>query len=297
MSQQFRFGVVTGARSGEEWLAKARRIESLGFDVLLVPDTLQFTLAPFQALAAAAAVTRRLRLGTYVLANDYRHPVMLAKEAATLDFLSGGRFELGIGAGRPAAERDNAMLGQTFESGSVRVDRLGESLTLIKRLLAGDQTGFTGRYYTVSHTAIAPPAVQKPVPVLIAAGRHRLLELAALEADIVAIADQPDASEASFAEKITWLREAAGERYAQLSINLNLMAVAGRVPAHIRRSAGEDAAKRLAELDAVPVLKGTVDEMCERLVYLRERFGVSYVAVGDELMESLAPVVERLARN
>src|SRR5438105_11982545 len=98
-TRTFRFGVVAArAGSGQEWLDKARRVESLGFDTLVLPDTLQYSLAPFPALAAAAAVTRTLRVGTFVLANDYRHPVMLAKEAATLDFISGGRLELGIGA-------------------------------------------------------------------------------------------------------------------------------------------------------------------------------------------------------
>src|SRR5215467_13732785 len=108
----FRFGVVSAfAPSGEHWLATARRVESLGFATLVIPDNLRHTLAPMPALAAAAAATQTLRIGTYVLANDYRNPLMLAKEAATLDLLSGGRLELGVGAGRPTAEADNRMLG------------------------------------------------------------------------------------------------------------------------------------------------------------------------------------------
>ena len=117
----FRFGVVTAVASGgEEWAARARRIESLGFSTLVMPDGLRYTLAPMPALAAAAAATRTLRVGTYVIANDFRNPVLLAKEAATLDVLSGGRFELGMGAGRPAAADDNRMLGIGFDSGGVR---------------------------------------------------------------------------------------------------------------------------------------------------------------------------------
>src|SRR5580765_971526 len=113
----FRFGVVAAAaRSGDEWIARARRVESLGYATLVMPDNLQYTLAPLPALAAAA--TRTLRLGTYVLPNDFRHPVLLAKDVATLDLLSGGRFELGLGAGRPDAARDNKMLGLPFDSGA-----------------------------------------------------------------------------------------------------------------------------------------------------------------------------------
>src|ERR1700750_1831456 len=125
----FRFGVVSAfAPSGEHWLAPARRVESLGFATLVVPDNLRYTLAPLPALAAAAAATRSLRLGTYVLGNDLRHPVTLAKDVATLDLLSGGRFELGIGAGRPDSAVENRMLGLEFDSGGVRVARLAESL-------------------------------------------------------------------------------------------------------------------------------------------------------------------------
>src|SRR5437773_2881695 len=101
----FRFGVVAAvARSAVEWLARVRRVEALGYATLVIPDNMRHTLAPIPALAVAAAATTTLRLGTYVLANDLRHPVQLAKEVATLDRLSSGRLELGIGAGRPDSE-------------------------------------------------------------------------------------------------------------------------------------------------------------------------------------------------
>src|SRR5690348_16311300 len=138
-SHPFRFGVVAAlARSGEEWIAKARGAESLGYATLVMPDGLRHSLAPLPALTAAAAATRSLRVGTYVIANDFRNPVMLAKEAATLDLLSGGRFELGMGAGRPTAAADNRMLGIPFDTGGVRLARLAESLAIVKALLAGD---------------------------------------------------------------------------------------------------------------------------------------------------------------
>src|ERR1044071_1820829 len=146
----FRFGVVTGqARSAEEWIAKARRAESLGFSSFLIPDTLGQTFAPLPALAIAAAATHSIHLGTYVLANDHRNPVLLARECATLDFLSGGRFELGLGAGRPGIEGDYRKLGIPLESGGVRVERLAEALGIMKRLFAGETVDHEGKHYKV----------------------------------------------------------------------------------------------------------------------------------------------------
>src|SRR5207302_4705390 len=144
--------------------------------------------APLPGLAAAAASTRSLRLGTYVIANDFRNPVLLAKEAATLDVISGGRFELGLGAGRPQADEDNRMLGLPFDSGGVRVDRLAESLALIKALLAGGEATATGPHYAAEGAQVAPGAVQQPrPPILLAGWGRRLLSVAAREADIVAL--------------------------------------------------------------------------------------------------------------
>ena len=292
----FRFGVVAAqARSGEEWAEKARRIESLGYATLVIPDNVQYTLAPFPALAIAAAATRTLHVGTYVIANDYRNPVMLAKEAATLDLLSGGRFELGIGAGRPTAAHDNQMLGLPFDTGGVRLARMAEALAIIKPLLAGEKVSTTGQHYAVADAAISPLPVQKPhPPILVAGSGKRLLTLAAREADIVALGVGPDATEAVVAEKIGWLRDAAGERFERLEVNLNLMMVGEQMPRWIAARFGADAAA-LARSGAVPVLTGTTDQMCETLQRRRETLGISYIVVSDELMDALAPVVERLA--
>ena len=292
----FRFGVVAAqARSGGAWLETARRIEDLGFSSLVMPDTLQYTLAPFPALAAVAAVTHSLRLGTYVLANDLRHPVMLAKEAATLHFLSDGRLELGIGAGRPMAAADNAMLGLPFDAGSVRVDRLTEALRILKPLLAGQRVDFAGTYYTTTQATVSPSPVQTPPPILIAASQRRLLRLAAREADIIALAIQPNETAAQVTERLDWIRAAAGARFSDLVININLMAVAGQVPRQVEQSLGAEGARQLAESDAIPVLKGSPEAMGDRLAWLREQFGISYILVGDQLMDTLAPVVGRMA--
>ena len=287
--------VAASARSGEEWAEKARRIESTGYATLLVPDGLRYTLAPLPALTAAAMATRTLRVGTYVIANDYRNPVQLAKDVATVDLLSGGRFELGIGAGRPDAAEDNRMLGIPFDSGAVRVERLAESIALLKALLSGETGTATGPRYAAANAQISPRPVQQPrPPILVAAGKRRLLELAAREADIIALGIPPTEPEAGVAERIAWIREAGGSRFDEMELNLNLMAVGQQVPRYVAMQMNLTA-EGLARAGAVAALTGTTDEMVDTLQRRREKFGISYLAVSDELMEALAPVVERLA--
>jgi probable F420-dependent oxidoreductase len=294
-ARAFRFGVVAGgARSGEEWIAKAHRAEALGYATLVIPDNLRYTLAPLPALAVAAAATRSLRLGTYVLANDLRHPVALAKEVATLDLLCGGRFELGIGAGRPDSAEENHMLGLGFDSGGVRVARLAESLSILKKLMAGQHPGADGTYYHSADAEISPLPVQQPrVPILVAGSGRQMLQLAAREADIIGFGMPPDATEAAVAERISWVREAAGERFSDIELNINLMAVGDTVPRWIAAQL-HLSAKDLGERGSIAAVTGSIDEMCEQLVTRRERLGFSYVLVSDELMEPFAPVVERL---
>jgi probable F420-dependent oxidoreductase len=292
----FRFGVVAAtARTGEEWAEKARRVESLGYSSLVMPDGLRYTLAPLPALAAAAAVTRTLHVGTYVIANDFRNPVLLAKEAATLDVLSGGRFELGIGAGRPAAAEDNRMMGIGFDSGGARVARLAESLALLGALLAGEPATATGPNYAARAAEVTPRPARRP-PILVAGSGRRLLSLAAREADIVALGLAPTDPVTAAAERIGWLREAAGPRFDELELNLNLMAVGDRVPRFLSAQMGLTAAS-LAESGSVAALLGTTEEMCATLERRREELGISYLMVSDELMEAFAPVVERLANR
>jgi probable F420-dependent oxidoreductase len=295
-ARPFRFGVVAAqAPSGVEWAAKARRIESMGYSTLLMPDGLRHSLAPLPALAAAAVATSSLRVGTYVLANDFRNPVLLAKEAATVDLVSDGRFELGLGAGRPGAVDDNRMLGLPFGSGGERVAALEESLPLIKALLSGETASARGPRYAAASAEIAPRSVQHPhPPILVAGSGRRLLSLAAREADIVALGVAPTEPEAGVAERIAWLQEAAGQRFGDLELNVTLMAVGDQVPRWVSSQLGVTA-EELASSGAVAALFGSVDEMCETLWRRREGLGVSYVAVSDEMMDALAPVVERLA--
>jgi probable F420-dependent oxidoreductase len=289
----FRFGVVAAqARSGDEWAAKARRAEALGYSTFLIPDTLGPTLAPLPALAVAAAATRTLRVGTYVLANDYRNPALLARECATLDFLSGGRFELGLGAGRPGAESDYRKLGLARDSGGVRIERLAEALRIVKALLSGEHVSAGGPHYKLADADVFPRPVQQPhPPILVAGGGKRLLALAAREADIIALAVGPETTETAAAETVSRIKEAAGERFDRLELNCNLLAVGELPPQWL--PPGVDLA-RLRQSGSLAVVMGGVDEMCDRLMARREALGISYVTHGEAAMEAFAPVVERL---
>lgn len=158
----FRFGVnVWRADSQTEWAEKARRIEGLGYSTLTVPDHLADFFAPMPALLAAAAATTSLRIGTNVLNNDLRHPVLTAREAGTVDLLSDGRLQLGLGAGHMKSEYDEA--GLAYDAGGTRVERLAEAVVIIKRLLAGEQVSFVGRHYRVASHSIGPLPVQRPI--------------------------------------------------------------------------------------------------------------------------------------
>src|SRR5881396_136194 len=179
--------MVSRARSAEHWREVAKRAEALGYDTLLMPDHITDQLAPMPALAAAAAATTTLRVGSFVFDNDYRNPVMLAKEATTLDLLSGGRLEFGIGAGW--SRRDYQQLGIPYDMPKVRVDRMEEAVTLIKRLWTEEKVTHEGPYYRVRDASVLPRPTQRPhPPIMIGGGGPRMLRIAAREAQIVAIA-------------------------------------------------------------------------------------------------------------
>lgn len=294
-TRPFRFGVVAAqARSGEEWVEKGRRAESLGFATFVMPDTLGPTLSPIPALSVLAGATRTLRVGTYVLMNDARSPVLLAREAATLDLLSGGRLELGLGAGRPGAEADYAKLGIAYQPGGVRVARLAESVAILKALFAGETTGARGPNYAIDGADGFPEPSQRPrPPLLLAASGPRLLALAARQADIVAIGAQPQEGEAGVRDRVQRLREAAPERFDDLELNVNLVAAGDRMHPAAARMGGS--LEQLARTGSPMVLVGSPDQMVEQLQRTRESLGISYVLASDYFMDAFAPVVERLA--
>ena len=240
-------------------------------------------------------MTATLRVGPYVLVNDYRNPAMVARESATLDLLSGGRFELGIGAGRPGADADYAQLGIPFDSPSVRVERLAESLAIIKSTLSGETLDAAGPHYTGRSILAFPRAVQQPrPPILVAGGHRRILSLAAREADIVAFGVGPDETEADILRRIGWMRAAAEDRVDDLEFGVNLLAIGSRMPSYARAFLKLEP-ERLAQTGSPLSLSGDIDAMCAQLLARRERLGVSDFVVSDELMDAAAPLVERLA--
>jgi probable F420-dependent oxidoreductase len=314
--RDFRFGVVgESIRSGGQLVATARRAEALGYSTLLLRDhfvrePFGDQLAPMVALMAAACATSTLRVGTLVLDNDYRHPALLAKEAATLDVLSGGRLELGIGAGWMLDEY--ARAGISFDPAGARVGRLEESLRILKGLLAGSPVTMAGDHYQISGLESFPQPAQRPhPPILVGAGSRRMLGIAGREADIVSILPKAlpsgtiseelsERSPETIARKVDWVRQAAGERFPGLELSMMIsvrIADDDRVAAEriaARRGWGDGAPERLLRMPAVFI--GPVDRIAERMLDRRERYGLSYYVVSDRDMEALAPVVDLLGR-
>jgi probable F420-dependent oxidoreductase len=304
----FRFGVNVGpSRSRAEWVEKARRIEALGYDVLTVPDHLSKLLAPLPALVSAAEATTSLRVGTNVLNNDFRHPVLVAREAATVDLLSGGRFLLGLGAGHIKAEYDQA--GLRFDPGGTRVERLAEAVTIIKGMMSGEAFTFVGRHYRVTDHKIHPPPVQRPrPPIAIGGNGRRLLTLAAQEADIIGFSGitfrrggaAPDLSAwkaAGVDERVQLVRAVSGDRFASLELNVLVQRV---LVVDDRWRAAEELARDRPQLtpeeflDSPFVLLGTIDQMAEDLLARRQRWGFSYFTIHEPYLSAFAPVVGQL---
>lgn len=265
-TRPFRFGAVAGfAPSAEAWTGIARRAEQLGYATLLVPDTLN-TFSPFAAAAVAAQVTTTLHVGTYVASSPYRTPAAVAWETSTLHTLTGGRFELGIGAGRPGSEGDTALLGLPFGTPGERISRVAQTIDLVK-----------------------------DVPILIAASGTKLLRLAAEKADIVALGVPVTTTEVQLAAKLDELYELAGDRFSQLEISVNLAAVGdGPLPAWLSRQIGSDPNDVVAR-GGTGILTGSPKEMAETLRKRRDKLGISYVSVNAQFMEEFAPVVAELA--
>lgn len=283
----FRFGAVAAfGRTGQEWAATARRLEGFGFSTLLCPDTTG-TFAPFQALSAAAAATGKLRVGTYVLASPLRTPATVAWEAASLDVLSGGRFELGLGAGRPGAARDAERLGLPFGTPGERVDRIEQTLAAVRARYAAAVEG------RGAHDAVR--GVQQPCPpVLLAGTGPRMLRLAAREADVLALGLPPRSTLEDLAAKTKQLRELDAEGFDRLELNLNIALVGEQIPPHAESWLGADP-RELIRGGSITVLVGSPRQMADTLLEWRERAAVSYISVNAQFAEAFAPVVELLA--
>lgn len=308
MAQQraFRFGIqgrTTGP--GDRWLAMVRRCEELGYASFLTLDHFVRGLDPIAATAAAAAVTSRLRIGSIVFDNDFRHPATLAKAVASVDVISGGRFELGLGAGWLKEEYDQT--GIPFDPVGVRIERMTEALRLIKQAFVEERTTFHGEHYRVTDLLLPPKPVQQPHPPLIlGGGGQRILSLAAREADIVSVTnranpdgskDNDDLTAEATDRKLAWIREAAGARFPQIEMNVmcSTVVVTDDRDGEAARLAGEFGLTPAQILESPILLVGTVEQMVEALLARRERWGFSYVVVLEGVMEAFAPVVARLA--
>ena len=314
MSGKIRFGVVSeSVPDGSGWADQARRFEDTGVSTLLVRDHFSAgafgqQLAPFSALAAAAAVTTRLRVGTLVLSNDFRHPAMVAHEAASLHHVTGGRFELGLGAGWYQPEYEAA--GIPFDSARVRIDRLEESLAIISGLLAGTPVHHHGTHYPIDglDLDVLPPRQGRP-RLLIGAGGPRMLRIAARYADIVGVlpapikgsADRDDPTDrlpAAFDQKLAVLRAAAGDRFGAMEVS----AIASFTVTGSRRDATEAliAARGWGGIDAAAVWQmptvfiGSAAQIREDLLARRDRFGLSYLVAQDQDLPALAEVIAGL---
>lgn len=314
-SRPFRFGVLCEQmNTRQSWVTKARQIEDSGYATLLIRDHFirepfgdQF--APMIALMAAADATTTLRVGNLVLDNDYRHPVLLAKEAATLDVLSHGRFELGLGAGWAQHEYEQA--GLPFDPPGMRVSRLKEALQVLKGLWENDPLTFSGDCYSIDHLNSFPKPVQRPhPPILLGASGKRMLALAAREANIIGfltgdystgveLDDPLKRVGPAVAEKIDWVRQAAGDRFDDLELSMVLTVI----HSEDRHRAAEQmaAARGWSNVSAAQVLEmpsvviGTMEQIIEQLYQRRELYGFSYYIVTDHHLQTLAPVVARLA--
>ncbi len=305
----FRFAVQAASpESATGWREQARRIEGLGYSTLYMPDHYIGTpLAVMPALAFAAEATSTLRIGMLVLGNDYKHPAVTAKEAATLDVLSDGRLEFGLGAGWMRA--DYEALGLPYDSPGVRIDRLAEAVEIVKRAWAPGSFSFAGEHYEIRDYDAVPKPVQQPrPPILLGGGGRKMLQLAGRVADVVGINPNlrageigtdvaHDSREDLVLQKIEWVREGAGDRFddIELQVRYQLTAIT-------------DDARGLAEqlaplfditadeaLASSVVLAGTVDEICDTLERRRDEWGVSSIVVGGDAFAAFAPVVARLA--
>jgi probable F420-dependent oxidoreductase len=288
-------------------MAFARQVEALGYHALVMPDHFGARFAPAPALVLAAEATSRLRVGSLVYDNDFRHPALLAQEIASIDLLTDGRFEFGLGAGWLKSEYGAA--GLPFDDGGTRVQRMAEALHVVKALLSATPVTYEGRFYKLTGlTGSAKPKQEPHPPVLIGGGGRRLLTLAAKEADIISIMprsrrdgsglEDADASPQAFSQKLAWIREAAGDRFSSIELNTLVQTV---VITDDPRTAATPLAKEYEmDVDQVfetpLVLIGSADQIAQTLEQRRERFGISYITVFEKDLENLAKVIDRLPR-
>ena len=302
----FRFGVqVSKETTAKGWAELARRTEAAGYEVLTMPDHFTDQLAPIPALMAAASATTTLRVGALVFDNDYKHPVVLAKELATIDLLSEGRLEIGLGAGWMISDYEEA--GIPYDSPKVRIDRFIEGVAVIRGAMADGSFSFSGDHYTITNYNGQPKPMQARPPLLIGGGGKRVLSYAAREADIIGINGTmtagvvgPEAlstmTAESVDEKVAIVAAAGAHRINDIEMNIRTFFV----KVTNDRAATVDGISSMFGvskdmIDASPfALIGSVEECIEQLLERRERWGFSYTIVGAENIDECAPIVAAL---
>lgn len=306
----FRFGVqLKQAPSGPEWVEQARRIEAHGYDVATMPDHFDDQFAPVPALQAVLSATTTLRAGALVFDNDYKHPLVLAKELATMDVLSGGRVEIGLGAGWMIADYEQA--GMAYDRAGVRIDRFVEGLAVIKGVMGSEPFSFEGEHYTIRGHDGFPKPVQSPhPPVIIGGGGPRVLGIAAREADIVGVNGTlhagvigPDAistmTRDAVVDKVAIVADAAEQAgrldHIEMNVRTFFVSVTDDRDAQVSAMASMIGVDEQMIVESPFALIGDVEQICDTLVARREEFGFSYVIVGGLEADDFAPVVARLA--
>jgi len=310
-ARTFRFAAQLSRPPGDSpraWAEQARKAEDLGYSTLLMPDHFGEQLAPMPALMAAADATEHLRLGALVFDNDYRHPLILAKEAATLDLLSDGRLELGLGAGWMRSDYEQS--GIAYDTPAVRVARFAEAVEIVTGLLSAEEPySYKGEHYTITEATPYPRPRQRPrPPLIIGGGARRVLSIAARHAEIVSInvdlragtggaEAAPNASPAATRQKLAWVREAAGARFDDIEINtlIGFVVITDTAQAMAESLAPAFGLEPDDALHVPLALIGTLDEMAEELEWRRREYHMSYFSVEADAWEALAPVVQRLS--
>jgi len=304
--RRFRFGAkATKAASAKEWSEIARRAERLGYASLQIDDHFGSQLAPMPACMAAAAATDTLKIGTLVAGNDFRNPVVLAKEAATIDLLSDGRFLLGIGAGW--LRSDYRVAGIEQADARTRIARLAETVRICRGIWTGTPFSFDGEHYRISEVTGYPKPVSS-IPILIGGGGKEILSLAAREADIVGVnpkivareinpRSMATAAAEAVDERIGWIRAAAGGRMDDIELQLQVLVT---VVTDDRQAAAEKLAPALGLppeviLSAPYFQIGPLGLIADNLRELRDRWGISYIAFQQDATETVAPIVAQLA--
>ncbi len=305
-TRPFQFGAkAVKAGSAKEWIDLVRRVEDLGYESFQMDDHFGNQLAVVPGLMAAACATEKLLVGPHVAGVDFRNPVLFAKECATIDVLSGGRFTLGIGAGW--SKTDYATAGIHQDDASTRIERLAEAVTIMRGLWSEGSFAFEGRHYRVAEVDGMPTAVSD-IPVMIGGGGRQILTLAAQQADIVGINPKivarsinPESMRTAAAdavdEKVGWVREAAGERFDQLVLQMQIFktTVTDR-PAEVIEQVASAVGVPSDVIASAPFFQiGSIEQITENFLRMRERWGVSNILFQPDGIEPLAPVVAKLA--